>query len=132
MKKFFSVFLSLVILLTLAVPSALASTSDALSTMCSLHEFSNRFTLASFIYNTDHEFLSENMESSVGEVKNCITTYFPSANSYVNIYMPVGTTDICEIAVHNYGGNNSLQSMNMLLLIYEIVMAAGISAPPRK
>lgn len=125
MKKILAVLLALVMATALSLSCASASSPVTLPTMCSLHDFSNRFTLASFIYNTDHEFLSENMESTAGDIKNCITTYFPSANAYVNIYMPVGTKDICEIAIHNYGGNTHSNSMNLILLVYEIIMAAG-------
>lgn len=124
MKKYMAVFMILVLLIVNSGSCALASAAS-LSTMCSLHEFSNRFTLATFTYNTEHEFKSENMESSAGEIKNCITTYFPEANAYVDIFMPVNTKDICEIVVHNYLGNTSMQSMNLFLLMYEIVMAAG-------
>lgn len=123
MKKVLALILSLSLVASLTMPCAFAATT--LPTICSLHDFSVRFSVASFIYNTDHEFLSENMESNTGAVKNSITTYFPSANSYVTIYMPVGVADVCEISVHNYLNNSTMESMNMLLLLYEIVMAAG-------
>lgn len=123
MRKVIALVLSLSLVAALIMPCAFAS--NMLPTICSLHDFSTRFSLATFFYKSGHEFLSEYMESSVGDVKSCISTFFPSANSYVEIFMPAGTTDIYEIVINNYGNNTSSQSVDLFILIYEIVMAAG-------